>query len=101
MYMLYHPSTDSAATLGSWHDCDDFRPIMDNNFRPALYASEQAARASVSRAIQTISHRYKGHGELERIADIKSFLAGVQIVEVNLSIGKPVFEYLFNLEKII
>jgi hypothetical protein len=100
MYMVYHPSTNSAATLTNWYDRDDFRVIMDSNFRPALYPSDLAARVSVSKAIQTISIRYRGQGGIDRITDMKNFLTEVQIVEVNLSIGNTVFEYLFNIDKI-
>jgi len=100
MYMVYHPSTNTAATLMNWYDRDDFRVIIDNNFRPALYPSDLSARVSVSKAIQTISTRYTGPGGTDRLADMKNFLTGVQIVEVNLSIGNIVFEYLFNIDKI-
>jgi len=101
MYIIYHPDTKTAASIPTWSDKYDFGEIGNGKFCPELYASEAAAKASVSRAINLIKMRYRGHEEERRLSDLKSFIMGIQIIKINLIFEKPVFEYLFNIDKII
>jgi hypothetical protein len=93
-YMIYHPATNSSP-LRAFSIKDHFINLDSENFSPFLYKNIGAAKAAVSFAISDARHRPN------QLSELKEFLVGVQIVEVDISVKEVAYEYLFNLDKII
>lgn len=92
-YMIYHPKTNSSP-LRAFSLKDHFISLDSDKFSPFLYKNIGAAKAAISFALSEARYRP------DQLAELKSFLLEVQIVEVDISIKEVVFEYLFDIDRL-
>jgi hypothetical protein len=92
-YMIYHPETNSSP-LRAFYLKDHFINLDSEKFSPFLYKSIGAAKAAISFALNQARYNPKN------LMELKNFLVGVQIVEVDVVVKQIAHEYLFDLEKI-
>lgn len=95
-YIIYHPATNSSPYLKSFYNEGHFSNIDLNKFTPILYKNVAAAKAAITFSLK--QHEYSN--KKEEYESYKSFLIGIQIVEVSIKIESVAFEYLFDIEKI-
>ncbi len=93
-YMIYHPPTNSSP-YRAFCDKDHFRDLNDKNFTPILYKTLGAAKAAITFAL-----RQAKYGSPHQLEELRSFLIEAQVVVVDFSIKKVVYECLFDITKI-
>jgi len=92
-YMIYHPQTNSSPSI-DFYDKDHFNNLDDDKFSPVLYKNIGAAKSAISLALETSKFRS------EQLEDLRNFLIGVQIVEIELTAKEVVYECIFDIKRI-
>lgn len=92
--MIYHPKTNSSP-FRAFYSKGHFVSLDNDKITPVLYKNIGAAKAAITFAISQAERKPR------ELAELKDFLLGVQIVEIELSIKEIAYEYLFDLEKLL
>jgi hypothetical protein len=105
-YIIINPSCNKVCISHSiWgiSNGSSFKDI-DDNVSPYIFNTVGSAKSCITSALKEYKRRFRNSnmsGHLVELFDLPSFAIGLQIIEIDLSIGKTKFEYVFNIDKII
>lgn len=105
-YIIINPTFNKVCTSNdTWGICNgqSFKDI-DDNVSPYIFNTVGAAKSCITSALKAYKSRSSAphlYWSGAESFDFPSFAIGLQIIEIDLSIGKTKFEYIFNMDKII
>lgn len=102
-YIIINPSCNKVCISNNiWgiSNGSSFKDI-DDNISPYIFNTVGSAKSCITSALKEHKRRLSLDNLLWKSFDFPSFAVGLQIIEIDLSIGKTKFEYVFNIDKLV